>query len=108
MPAKIPSPCLEVAPHLKRTFKARCKTHGHSMAEVLVGLIDGWMIGRYQVPLPDATARPRTIYIPARAYALLRARCKAAAHRVPMRAALERLITGWLEGRYPWPPKDRR
>ena len=100
-----PSPSLSVTPHLKGAFKARCASRQHSMAEVLAGLIDGWMLGRHSVPLPDVVP-PASIYVPAQAYELLRARCRAAEQRVPMRAALEELITGWLEGRYHWPPED--
>ncbi|MCP4573305.1 MAG: hypothetical protein GY838_13200 [bacterium] len=103
MPAEIKSPSLSVRSNLKRSFKARCSELGHSMADVLIGLIDGWLLGVYQVPSPDASS-PETIYVPPRAYRLLRDALRAAGQHRQMRGVLEALIVGWVEGRFVWPP----
>jgi hypothetical protein len=105
MPAEIKSPSLSVRSSLKRAFKARCTEHGHSMADVLIGLIDGWLLGAYQVPTPD-NSTPETIYVPPRAYRLLRDALHAAGKTRQMRYLIEALISGWVAGRFIWPPKD--
>lgn len=106
MPVETKSPSLSVRSSLKMTFKARCSELGHSMAEVLIGLIDGWMLGVYQVPAPDDSP-PETIYVPPRAYRLLRDALRAAGQSRQMRGVLEALITGWVDGRFVWPPKGK-
>ncbi|KKN87374.1 hypothetical protein LCGC14_0258290 [marine sediment metagenome] len=104
MVAKKKSPSLPVMASLKRAFKVRCQAHNIYMSEALVGLIDGWLRNEYQVVLP-ADPRPQNIYVPVDAWEKLRHACSPEGRNVPRRAVLEALITGWIEGRFVWPPR---
>ena len=99
--------CLSIDPHLKRAFKVRCAEHGRMMAVVIVGLIDGWVLGRYEVEVPPERQAAQTVYVPAKAHKKFRDRCLGAEGRIPMRDAIESLVAGWLDGRNQWPPRDR-
>jgi hypothetical protein len=103
MVAKKISPSLPVMASLKSAFKVRCQAHGYPMSEALVGLIDGWLHNEFQVVLP-ADPRPQNIYVPSDAWDKLRHACSPQGRNVPRRAVLEGLITGWIEGRFVWPP----
>lgn len=105
MKSETQSECLCIDPHLKRAFKVRCAEGGRMMAGVIVGLIEGWILGRFAVEVPPETAPAQTIYVPAKAHKMLRDRCLGADRKMPMRKVIEALIAGWLDGQYRLPPK---